>query len=465
MGCEIIGSTTVLTGSLQNFASLKGVVINNRNANDRRIHPAGRADLASKLIKKIDDTYTQVYVPKKSKGYVMIEMRNNVTTGSDSLAAGNGEINTHRVVAVTNCVDVLVGYKTSASSTGTWTTPFLITGIAEAVNGGIQYTYLQGAAGTAGIYYEMSIVVPSDGYFNVGFLCAAAACPDVSVWVDGVVIDANFSTVAASAIVEVRQYKARPGTRVIRVVKNVVTGLLNLLGCNFSKLATARNDVSISHSGYYRNSDNYKDYINSTSANGYALRDKLAAVWGGEYHGGESAIVERFLIDGTLSALAVAQVAVCKSLSIRAEFNIDFVPRGGSLLKMRKSHDFCIGGYTHSLSVLGPMRMESAFTTLVGVNPNFDRVLSPVMVDLSALADSTRHYFGRQNQVVYGCGTTDQRLSITHSTFTEEDSEKGGAYIYKNLNPGNYHKYYYGAVDRGDRTFLDLYAINVIEFD
>lgn len=466
LGCEIIGAKTSLTGSLQNFSVMTGVNINSRNTDDRRVHPVARIDRSPKLIKYIDGTSIQVIVAKKSKGYVLIELKSNVTTSFDSLASGNTDVNTHRVVAVTNCVDAIVGYKTANAQTGTWTTPFLISGIEEAINGGIQYTYLQGQAGAAGIYHEMSIVVPQDGYFNVGFLRSSSACADVSVLVDGVTIDANFTTVEATATVEIRNYRAKPGVRLIRVVKNVGGGLLNLLGCNFSKLKNARNDVSISGSGYYRNSTNYKDYINSTSANGYAIRDKDAGVWGGEYHGGETSITERFLIDGNLSVLTAGQVAVCNSLVLRANFNIDYTSHvpAGVLLKCRKEHSFCLGGYNHSFSFAGPIRAESAFTTLVGVNPNFDLVLSPVITDLAAMPDSTRVYFGRQNGAVYGCSTSDQQLSITHSTFTNEDSEKGGAYIFKNLSPGNYVKYYYAPVDRGDRTFNDISALAVIDF-
>lgn len=465
-GCSVIGAGTALTGAIQNFRTLSGVSINGRSSDDRRTHPVAKSDTVPKLLKYIDDKYIQVIVPKKSKGYVLIELRSNVTTSFDSLASGNSDVNTHRVVAVTNCVDAIVGYKTANDSTGTWTTPFLTTGIEETPTGGIQYTYLQGAAGVAGIYYEMAIVVPADGWFNVGFLRASAACPDVTVLVDGVPVDSNFSLVESVATVEIRQYRAKPGTRLVRVVKNVSGGLCNLLGCNFSKLKDARNDVSISASGYYRNSTNYRDYINSTSANGYAIRDKDAQVWGGEYHGGETGITERLLVDGNVLTLVAGQVAVCKSLVMRATFNIDYTAHvpAGALLTGRKEHSFCLGGYNHSMSFTGPIRAESLFTSLVGVNPGFDLVLAPVLTDLAAMPDSTRKYFGRQNHITYGASTSDQRLSVTHSTYTEEDSEKGGSYVYKNLSPGNYHKYYYAPVDRGDRTFSDISAVVNLDF-
>lgn len=466
-GCSVVGSGTALTGAIQNFATLIGISINGRNVDDRRVHPVPRADTTPKLLKYINGTYIQVIVPKKSKGYALIELRNNVTTSFDSLASGNSDVGTHRVVAITNCVDAMVGYKTANDLTGTWATPFLTTGIVggEAINGGIQYTYLQGAAGTAGIYYEMSIVVPADGWFNVGFLRASAACSDVTILVDGVAVDSNFSTVEAAATVEVRQYKAKPGVRLVRVVKNVSGGLLNLLGCNYSKLKDARNDVSVSASGYYRNSTNYKDYINSTSANGYAIRDKNAQVWGGEYHGGETNITERFLVDGNTPVLTDGQVIVCNSLILRATFSIDYTAHvpAGTLLTGRKEHAFCLGGYSHSFSFIGSIRAESLFTTLVGVNPGFDQIVSPILTDLALLPDSTRKYLGRQNHVVYGCSTTDQQFSITHSTYTNEDSEKGGAYVFKNLSPGNYVKYYYAPVDRGDRVFSDIAALVIID--
>jgi hypothetical protein len=100
--------------------------------------------------------------------------------------------------------------------------------------------------------------------------------------------------------------------------------------------------------------------------------------------------------------------------------------------------------------------------TLFGVSTQMDKVLFPQRVDLAAIPDASRAYFGRQNKVKYGCSTSDQTLTITHSTYTNEDNAKGGSYIYKVIS-SNYYKYYSGVVDRGDRVFSSASALNVVE--
>lgn len=463
--CEVFGSNTELTGHIRNTAALHNISEFGKNSDDRRIHPVSKTDFTPKLVKYISENYTQIFVQKKTKGYVLIDLKNNVTTAADSLAGSTSDITSHRVTAVSNCTDVIVGYKTAAASTGVWTATNLITGIEDVPpETGIQYQYLQGQAGTAGIYYEMSISVPQDGYFNVGFLRSAAAATDVTISVDGVSIDTSFTTVSATANLQIREYKALPGDRVVRVTKNLSGGLLNLLGCNFFKLKNARNDVSISHSGYYRAATTYRDYINSISANGYAIRDKDAEIWGGEYHGGEININEKLLADGNLVGLPIGGVQVCKSLKYIANFTIDYSAHGGSIIQCDKQHEFFGGGYNHEFSFTGNIRTESLFMTLFGVSTQMDKVLSPQRVDLAAQADETRVHFGRQNMVKYGCSTSDQTLTITHSMYTKEDNAKGGNYIYKVIS-SNYFKYYSGVVDRGDQIFSAASALNVIEVD
>lgn len=462
--CEVFGSNTELTGHIRNTAALHNIKEFGKNSDDRRIHPVSKTDFTPKLIKYISENYTQIFVQKKSKGYLLIDLKNNVTTAADSLATSTSDITSHRVTAVSNCIDVLVGYKTANAQTGTWTGINLITDIEEPPETGIQYQYVQGAAGTAGIYYEMIIQVPQDGYFNVGFLRSSAAATDVTITVDGAAIDSNFTTVSSTANLQIREYKALPGARTVRVTKNLSGGLLNLLGCNFSKLKNARNDLSISHSGYYRAATTYRDYINSISANGYAIRDKDAEIWGGEYHGGELNINEKLLADGNLVSLGIAGVQVCKSLKYIANFTIDYSAHGGAVIQCDKTHEFFGGGYNHEFAFTGNIRAESLFMTLFGVSTQMDKVLSPERVDLAAMPDSTRAYFGRQNRVKYGCSTSDQTLTITHSTYTHEDNAKGGNYIYKVIS-SNYHKYYSGVSDRGDMVLTSASALNVIEAD
>lgn len=455
-----MGSNTALTGTIINFSSLENVIIN-RNSSDRRWHPTVRADSTPKLFYRVNANYYQAMVSRKDKGYILVDLKNNVTTPTDSLATTSNDITSFRVTTVAHALDALVAYKTANASTGTWNSVNLITGIDEAFNAGTEYQYVQGQSGSAGIYYEMQVEVPSDGFLNVAFLKSASSSTDVTITVDGVAIDSNFDLSAASAVVNVRKYTVDPGTRLVRVIKNVSAGLVNLIGCNFSKLKDARTDLSIDSWGYYRHTTNYNDYITSTSANDYAVRDKDADLFGGSFHGGESGITTNFKLDGSDPSLADGEVAIGNKLSFDQVFTLDFSGSGGATLSAWSRHTFFNGGYALEFTMDGAIRSESFFTTLYGVDESFDKLYAPQIVDLSIEADLSRQYLGRQNRVVYGT-STGQYLSITHSEYTNEDTEKGGAYVYKVI--GQYHKYYYAISDRGDRDLTDIHNVSLFEF-
>ena len=461
--CEVYGAGTVLTGKIIGASEMRNILVVNKNSSDRRWHPSVKADKSNKLLRRISANQYQVYVRKKTKGYLLITLRNNQTTPAESLAATSSDITSIRVTSIVNVVDLLVGYTAASASLGTWTDTNLITGIAEAFDGDTShYKYKQGAAGV-GNYYEMQINVPSDGFFNVTFLRSSGSSPDVTVSANGVAVDSNFSLVSATPTLETRTYKTVPGTATIRVTTNSATGLVNLVGCNFAKMEGARRDVSLNTIGVYRNGGTYKNYIVSTSANDYAIRDRATATWGGSYHGGETGIATSILADGNQEALAAAGFIVCSSLIIRSSFNIDWTPVSGPVLGAKTCHEFIDGGYAFRSAFTGNITAESFFTTLYGANKDFTNIVSPMIADLSVLPDLSRIYFGRQNTVTYEEPTTKQRITITHSEYSNEDSEKGGAYIYKVLS--EYNKYYYAPADRGKRLFSDVAAVNVFEFE
>lgn len=461
-GCDIIGSNTVITGnSLINFNTLQNCVIEGQKTDDRAIHPTTKRDLGLKVIVRDTANDVTVFHRKTSKGYLRTQLRNDVTTPFDSLATTSTDITSWRVASITNCVDVIVGYKTASATVGTWNDVNLISGIEETFNGGQEYQYKQGGASEA---YSMDIEIPASGYFNVGVLRSGSSSTDVTIDVNGTPVDSNFSLQSSSgAILEIREYKAEPGIKTVTITNNLASGLINLLGCNVFKLKDAINGLSYDSVGYYRNSTNYTDYLLNTSANDYAIRDKDADIWGGSYHGGESAITTDWIVNGEVVDISVVGTTlVGQSVDVKQSFVIDWSGLGGATLDCYTVHSFFSGGYNFESTFDGTIRTESAFTTLYGIDQNFDLLKAPKIVNISTdLVDRDRVFLGRGNHVQYEADTG-QTFSITHSIFNREDNEKGGAYVYR--VDGEYNKYYYAPADRGDRTFNTISAVNVFEF-
>lgn len=461
-GCIVEGNNTTLTGDLINTVAAPGFVINSQRSSGRIWHPSYDTDDSNKIIIKVSANHYRIVVRKESKGWVLIDLKNNITTTFESLASTTSDITSFRVTGITNLVDAYVGYTTANAQTGTWSDVNLITGILESFDSGREYVYKQAQSGTAGIYYEMSINVPANGKFNVGFLRSSSSCTDNTITVDGVAVDSNFDLSSAAATVETREYTAEPGTRLVRVTKNLSTGLVNLLGCNFFRLDQLPLYVSTDSYGYYISTTNYNNYLSNTSANDYAIRDDDLDTWGGSYHGGETTIVTEWLIGGNNVTLSVGESRAARKLEVRQTFNIDWSGIGGPVLNAVSNHRMTLGGYGFEVSLKGSIKAESMFLMLYGIGETFDQVEAPTIVDLAALPDQTRAFYGRQNRYLVRNDTTGQYLKIAHSMFSDEENQKGGSYTYKVV--GLYNKYYYAPIDRGSRTVDGISTVNVFKF-
>lgn len=461
-GVKVIGINTVVTGEAVNTSEMEGIIINTYRQDDLASHPQIPNDDSPKLINQATANFYRVFCQKKSKGYILCDLKNNVTTPADSLAVSSSDITSWRVTSVANTVDVRIGFLAETASTGTWSDVNLITDIDDGWmngDGGVEYQYKQ-ASGS--VDYSMTIDVPTDGKATVGILLSNSSTTDATILVDGVAVLSNISFMQATAAIRTYEFTANPGSRVIKVQNNLGTGLINLLGCNFARLKEANPLRSYDSFGYYRIPATYSDYITSTSANDYAIRDKDADTFGGSFHGGEGAISTTFLCDGDSVTLSVGEMKVCDSLSIPQTFTIDFTALGGALLNCETEHEFLLGGYSFSSSFTGAIRAESFFTTLYGINEDFDNVKFPKQATVTSVADGERIFYGNDSGYrVLNSG--DQAVTLRHTTYNNVESEKGGAYTWRVV--GEYHKYYYSPVDRGDRDYNNVASTLIATFN
>ncbi len=422
-------------------------------------HPIFVNDFTHKILHRFSTNTYYAIVPKKTAGYLLIILKNNVTTTGESLAATTSDTTSWRVTSVVNCVDAIVGYITAASSVGTWNNVNLSTGIEESFDSGTEYVYKQNNTDAGS--YSMDIVVPSDGKFNVGFILSSGSCADVTIDVDGVAIDSNFTLVNSVGVLSFKEYVTTPGAHTVTVTKNISSGYCNLCGCNVSHLRDAVRGRSSDQYGYYRHDVNYNNYLVSPSANDYAIYDLDAGLWGGSYHGGENSISSAFLVDNQPVTLSTGESVVGTSISIQQSMTVDWSAHGGATLEINETHSFLNSGYALQITFDGTVRAESFFTTLYGVSTDFDQITFPKKFNITDLADGETYVMKNGNKVEYTSALTNQKISISHTAFIDEKA-RGGPYVWRASL--NYHKYYYAYVDNGDEEVTDHNAINIFEF-
>jgi hypothetical protein len=459
LGCTLIASNTNVLGSGRfiNSPYTEGLIVNNITQIGRAIHPLAPSDSELKIIEKVSANEYAVYVKKKTDGYLRLQYTNNLTTPADSLATTTSDTTAFRLTSVSNCVDVWLGFKGNGTTVGTWASTNMITDIAETFTSGIEYTY---EYATGAVSKEYTIDVQKDGYFNVGLLYSSTASTSVNILVDGVSVLSGIDTSSGTASVNIHELKTTAGTRVVKVES--ASGRLNVLGCNVSRLMNAKHSLTRDSLGYYRNNTAYKDYLSSTSANDYAIRDKDADVWGGSYHGGETSISTDVVIGNTATALSIGDIRVSNNIELRQGWTLDWSGLGGGTLTIDSTEAFIKSGVVRSMSFTGSQRVESHYTTLVGINEDFSQVIFPHKKDLTTLAGGDREFLGKNSQVIYEVPTTSQRLSVNHSIYNNEENSKGGAFVWHVV--GLYNKYYYSMIDRGDRTIADHSAVTITEF-
>jgi len=470
-GCIVAGNgVTALTGVI-GASRYDGCVISGVNQDYMAIHPVIPFDAAMKLLKVVDANTIRVMVQKPSKGYAYLTLKDNVTTnGSDSLGVTGADATMWRITAIQDAVEVLCGIVTTSNTNGSWTTTSLSTDV-PSYDAGTVYDYKRST--TIGAWAEFTVTVPIDGYLSITFLESATASSDVTIAVDGVAIDSNFTTVSATARRVTRTYTAKPGSRVVRVTNNTAgSTALQIVGVYFTALKNARNDIVYDSFGVYRNTANI-DPLLTSSANDLVLKDYNSTVsgahgiYGGSFHGGESGISSTLYVGGAAAAIASGNLYVSSGIEIQQSCTITWAGAksgcvySGASVAVHTRLITLIGGYAQSATVTGSFTARELYTTLFGLNEAYDAVTFPQYKLLNTIPDTTYLYLGQNNAVEYHYAATGQRLRITHSTFTCPDSANGGAYVWRVV--GGYCKYYSPWIWRGKRAMTSMSSVNIIQ--
>jgi hypothetical protein len=424
------------------------------------IQPQCFTDDSNKLIVSRSANEHYLFTGNKKKGYKLFSLNNNVTTQNESLAATNSDITSWRVGAIHHCVDVLVGYTTPSASYGTFSA-YTVNQDVPAYDSGSAFKGLSSDSTNA--WLEFTVDVGIDRKVVVVLTSSSGSTSNAKISVDGTDVLTGINMTNSTQRRYEFEITANPGSRVIRITNESASGFLNVAGINVVSLKDHKEGRQIDTYGYYRHSS-YDSYLVQASANDFAVYDLDSEHWAGSYHGGESNIISKLLIDGEEVSLPVSGLKAGKEIKLDQSFDLDWSTLGGPLLNVRTFHVFgSADSYAFKMFTKGTIRSRSFFTTLFGVNESFDEVISPVNVNLAVQPDTSRTPLGRTNKVIYRKPSSGQTISIQHILFTPDNNSYGGPHIWRVI--GSYNKYYYAPVAANEAILKDVSAFNIYTFE
>lgn len=422
-------------------------------------------DESPKLVAISPFVASQVVVAlrKKDVGYILVGLANNITTNaSDSLGTSGTDPTMRRVVNVQSAVSVVMGNIGTPTLVGAWTSPSLnaVSPEIPAFTSSSSYIYRSSTVQNASLTY--SAMSPVNGAISLSFLCSPGSTPIATISVDGV--STNFDLTAATSKIRTFRFPVNKDSVPVVITNAYVSGTpsLNFLGQDFSTLALWKG-AAIDTWGYYRNSA-VADYIISNSENDYTMKEYVTQIYGGGYHGGESAITDVFKVDGTAYTPILTPKA-CSKLSISSTCNISWATVGSTAsVSVRKEFEFAIAGYYCSVGITGPIVLAELYAALFGAANVFDTVDAPTPVVINnAIPNLDRLKLGRSTKVVMRNSATGQKITVNY-TVEQNDyaNQYGGIFIWR--VDGTYNKLYYSPAHGGKLAITGNFACNRYEF-
>jgi len=471
-GCAVVGSGTVLTGVLGNFSEIPGLSIQGKKTIDRAWHPNTSRDNTMKLIGLPSTNVLETFVTRSGgEDHIRVEMVNNVTTTTDSLAATASDATMWRPVKVTDVLGVRVGLQTAYSSTGTWTPSALALDVPASYDGGVAYQ-IYTATGTSIYTTEVDLGYAEGGKIRITVIRTPTSTTDATILLNGNpytgLANIDLSTSSGSVLTTYELDADQGGLNYVAIRNNIATLDINLVGVNYGHLENY-NGEHIDTYAWYTLSTSIVTFLDNTEANGLAIRENVSSLWGCGYHGGETSVIQSIRYgDASTAGPTVGEFLADRYIAILGRCTVDWSGSGGPTVDVESLYEFVSGGYSERVTINNAVTATDIIFTQFGADETFDHVLAPVIADIGALTDGDREYYGLQNgyRVTESLATPpyylDKEISITHSMWGNEGSEYGGAYTIRDA--GTYHKYRYALVENGLKTVSGAFSTAIYSF-
>ena len=398
-------------------------------------HEMPQINSGNKIIWRANATNYYVLTPKNSgDGYLMIQLERGIFSSTDSVGS---ESELLRVVGVRDLIEVVAGYRAMSATNVTWgASVYNVSGSSgggKHNDGNAYYSSTE-----VGAWAEFEVDVGANGKTNVMFNTSNGSATAVDISIDGVVID-TISLKNPSGGRYEYEIRATPGQRTIRVEKKS-TGYLYLFGVNFHGLKDLQLGQPLDSIGYWYSGNNY---ITNKGATDYAIYGLDDGLWAGSYHGGETLVSERFVVDGASITLGVGGVAVASTFSLEQKTNIAWP--GGTGFSVTTVHTFNkVAGYSLHASFAGDVNVRTFYTAMCTTPVNFNEVVFPKAHAFTGVGGD--YPIGKNNVLCQRNPTTGQSIWNKFTLFNndENNNRHPGAYISEAL--GSYNKLYYGPI-------------------
>lgn len=464
-GCELFGVDTDFTGRLLNHAGLHNIKIMGHNQSDQTLMPPLRIDSVPKLLWRNSAILDYCIVQKRNDGYVLEGFVKDSTTTSESLATTTSDATRRRLSEVLNAVWAGVYLKTAAVESGVWTSAT----ISNPVN--VIPTYTSGRALNSrfttvnGAYAEFS-VLPKDGLVQFALLTGASSTATATVAVNGTTVATIAPVAGVSNTIKIYSIPANgfPDTQAVtvRLTHTGVAGTrLQIIGFNFYELKDWRGQANDDFA-YFRNSA-YADYLTQSSANDAVIREYVSNKYGISYHGGETNIVSDWKSAGAIVAPSVGGFVVANDLKLVNSADVSWAAFGGGSIHIDATWYPSAGGVSHSAQISGDVVVKEIYNHMFGCPESFTDVVTPVRIDLTAVADGSRNTLGRTSQVIMRNPTTGQRIIADMTLYDREQNQYGGTHVWKVI--GSYLKMYYGRCLGGKMRITNLALVSNYIFE
>ncbi|QOE09560.1 hypothetical protein IE322_05725 [Pseudomonas asiatica] len=451
-GCRVLGANTKLTGMIINHSGMRGVSVNGFSQDNHRNFLPEPCEKNPMLVQRVSSSLYRVMSRKQGRrgGGIMTEVIRDVVTADNSLG---GSAQLLRAAITHNCTGIYSWRGTANATDGTWE-DFIIP--AANLGHGSDNIYRDTTirrSNSVNAYAEFNVSVSRGQKINVAIYGTAGGTSAAEVLVDGVVVAAVNPQSFANQLYPI-EISVPPGSRVVRV-RNAsgISNYLYVAGVNFHSIDQVHARFTYDNWSVYRNSS-LTHYLNTTGANDYAIFDADAQLWGGSFHGGETASSQSLVIGGSQVSMVDGQISATDDFYIRQITTIDWSGAGGGIVS------------TESLLTFldGQTEMKASFRPAAGTTPNIQRfhtgmnslseLFTRVVFPQSLSISTSEIPLGQISKVVMRDSVSNALAVTEFDIHADIESDRGGAYVAPAA--GSYNKVYYSWVMNGRKAFTGL---------
>lgn len=364
-----------------------------------------------------------------------------------------------RIVSVA-CLDECIVYKREDSKTGTWST-FNPTLTALGLSGSGSLLKAEGAeSSTTGNTITFTANADRKGKMTVCFQMSSGSDTACEIRVDGTLYD---TIDLSNPTTELYNYEitTTPGSHTIEVTHGA-GAVLRVLGCNLKSISEINEyfDEDYDGIGVYTSASPFY-YIPRYQTSDYAFRDTIDDLWGGSYHGGETAVEPPvWSLDGnTIDPTASGYIGIGRAFSVFQRTQIDWSTQS---LQLNNSLRFGDSQYQQAISSVGEVQIKTFHNGMLGSSIDFETMLSTTYTD-DASTTYDAQLMGNSLRLEQVAKDTGRRIVVEFTPLDRNNSPDYNGFTVSNVSD-SYFKLYRGFVRNADQKMVNPSWVYTVTF-